>query len=455
MIDTASFKVAYQGRWFRERPEPRAIVQDLERAGILHDYFLYERQGKARIGCNCLAKVTVTADSVELEHAGVTTRSEPVTDPFKQVESLLHTLPLSNWTAHGFVAFDISKFYYDYPRTIAGPLLQFVIPSFEIRITAEAVTILAVDGPGTDLDLGTIADLIAHPSVGTKPEPKPPTLAFQDRADYCDKVGALTRAIRNDVLQKAILSRCVQVPGRMDLLGTYAASSLVNNAHRSYCFRMGDVGGVGFSPEILLECQGNGRVSTNPLAGTRPRGVDEKEDASIRGELFTDPKEVKEHALSVLLAQEEIGSVCEKNSVRVHDFMEVKKFRCVQHLSSRVSGTLSPGRSLWDALRVLFPGVTVSGIPKAPALRWIGEMESEPRGIYAGAVGWVNSRGRADLAIAIRSAFQYGDTIHLNAGAGIVAESVPEREYVESVNKMNTMLSQIVMLNEQESDSTD
>jgi salicylate synthetase len=89
--------------------------------------------------------------------------------------------------------------------------------------------------------------------------------------------------------------------------------------------------------------------------------------------------------------------------------------------------------------------VTVSGIPKAPAVRWISEAENEPRGIYAGAVGWVDSRGRADLAIAIRSAFQYGNTCHLNAGAGIVAESVPEREFIESVNKMNTMLSQIVM----------
>ena len=237
----------------------------------------------------------------------------------------------------------------------------------------------------------------------------------------------------------------MHLPGPLDLLGTYASSSMVNNAHRSYCFRLGDVGGVGFSPEILMEANGRGRVATNPLAGTRPRGADEARDAEIRGELFTDPKEVKEHALSVLLAQEEIASVCDPASVRVHDFMEVKKFRCVQHLSSRVSGKLAPGRTLWDALRVLFPGVTVSGIPKAPALRWISESEAEPRGIYAGAVGYVDERGRADLAIAIRSAFQYGRTVHLNAGAGIVAESKPDFEYIESVNKMNTMLSQIVL----------
>ena len=440
-----AFKVAYQGQWFRERPEPRAIAEDLARAGIVHDYFLYEKQGEARIACNSLARVSVAEDRVRLEWEGGETRSEPAGDPLKQVESFLGSLPLSHWTAYGYVGFDVSKYYFRYPRTIDRPLLQFVIPKFEIRITADSVSVLAVDGPGADIDLEAIAELIAHPNHGASPTPTPPVLEFHDRQDYCGQVEALTRAIRDGVLQKAILSRCVRVPGSMDILGTYASSSLVNNAHRSYCFRMGDVGGVGFSPEILLEGRGRGRVATNPLAGTRPRGADATEDASIRGELFTDPKEVKEHALSVLLAQEEISSVCTRDSVRIHDFMEIKKFRCVQHLSSRVSGTLRPECTLWDALRVLFPGVTVSGIPKAQALRWIGEVESEPRGIYAGAVGWVDGRGRADLAIAIRSAFQYGNHLHLNAGAGVVAESVPEREYVESVNKMNTMLSQVVM----------
>jgi salicylate synthetase len=258
-------------------------------------------------------------------------------------------------------------------------------------------------------------------------------------------VETLTGAIRAGALQKAILSRCARVPGALDLLGTYTASAQVNNAARSYCFRMDDVAGVGFSPEILLESDGRGLVTTNPLAGTRPRGADEREDEGIRGELFTDAKEVKEHALSVLLAQEEIASVCEPDSVRVYDFMEVKRFRCVQHLSSRVSGRLSPGKTLWDALGAVFPGVTVSGISKARALQWISDLEPEARGIYGGAVGWIDSSGRSDLAIAIRSAFQYGNTVHLNAGAGIVAESMPEREYIESVNKMNTMLSRVVL----------
>ena len=125
--------------------------------------------------------------------------------------------------------------------------------------------------------------------------------------------------------------------------------------------------------------------------------------------------------------------------------MEVKKYRCVQHLSSRASGQLRPGNQVWDALKVLFPGVTISGIDKRTALDWINRLEDEPRGIYSGGIGWVNSHGESDLAIAIRSVYQYGSEIYLNAGAGIVAESVPHNEYIESVNKMNTMLTNLVL----------
>ncbi len=137
--------------------------------------------------------------------------------------------------------------------------------------------------------------------------------------------------------------------------------------------------------------------------------------------------------------------MCIDGSTRVLDFMEVKKYRTVQHLSSRVTGQLRPGNTLWDALKALFPGITVSGIGKTEALAWIDQLEDEPRGIYAGGIGWVDSSGAADLALGLRSIFQYGDTICFNAGAGIVGESRPEFEYVETMNKMRTMLNYLVM----------
>jgi len=448
-LESRAFRTFHGKRRPQGRPDPRAVAEELVRAGVMHDYFLYERQGEARIAGDCLAKVTVASDRVSLEWDGVQLHSEPAGDPFKQVESLLHSLPIPHWTAFGYAAFDLAKYYHPYSQAIKRPLLQFCVPRFEVQIGPGGVGLHGGDDPDVAEKIRNVVDRISHSGRGTTPSPTPPTLTYGDRLDYCDKVKTLTTAIREGALQKAILSRCASLPGSMDLLGTYGASGLVNNAARSYCFRMGDIGAVGFSPEILLEADGRGLDTTNPLAGTRPRGTDSAEDLRMWGELFRDSKEVKEHALSVLLVQEEMGSVCSPETVRIYDFMEVKKFRCVQHLSSRVSGRLDSERTLWDALRVLFPGVTVSGISKSAALRWISDMEDAPRGIYGGGIGWVDSRGRADIAIAIRSAYQYGDTIHLNAGAGIVAESVPEREYVESVNKMNTMLSQIVLTDEQ------
>ena len=246
-------------------------------------------------------------------------------------------------------------------------------------------------------------------------------------------------------MHKAIIARSLKLAGELDILGTYVLAGKTNNCARSYCFNLGDIGAVGFSPETLMEVDCNGFVVTNPLAGTRPRGVSIEEDIKFSNELFTDAKEVKEHALSVWLAQDEIAAVCIPDTVKILNFMEVKKYRCVQHLSSRVGGQLKPDNTLWDALKVLFPGITVSGINKEKALEWIDRLESEPRGIYAGGIGWVNSQGEADIAIALRSVFQYGNCLHLNAGAGIVAESVPENEYVESVNKMNTMLNNLVL----------
>ena len=156
-------------------------------------------------------------------------------------------------------------------------------------------------------------------------------------------------------------------------------------------------------------------------------GISLEEDTRLKGELFTNGKEVKEHSLSAWSAQNEITSLCTPESVKIFDFMEVKKYRCVQHLSSRVGGQLLPGNTLWDALKVLFPGITVSGIEKQEALEWIDRLEDEPRGIYAGGIGWIDSNGTADIALAIRSVYQYGNKIHLNAGAGIVSVKTTEK----------------------------
>jgi salicylate synthetase len=425
------------------RPAPHQLAAALIGGGALRDdFFLYAGRDAVRLAGNWLASATVLHDRVTLEHDGRVASFKLERDPLAQVERLLGSLAKPDWTAYGYLAFDLARFYFpSYQQSYHGPLLRLGIPGLEVVLQREQAQIRAAEDP--DKVSALIRGAAGAPAVSVTPTPV--TLRDDDRDAFCKRVATLVAAIRAKKLEKAILSRRRSFPGQMDFLKTYNAAAHANPAARSFCFRLDGVGAVGFSPEVLLKGNGRGHVVTNPLAATRPRGSSPAEDDHLRAELFQDAKEVKEHAISVLLAQEELRSVCRQESVRVARFMDVKRFRFVQHLSSYVGGELAAGRSAWDAIRAVFPGVTVSGIPKPEALHWIGELEGEPRGVYGGAVGFVDSRGALDLALAIRTVFQYGDTFQLAAGAGIIAESQPEREYVESVMKMNTMAGQVVL----------
>lgn len=417
--------------------EPLVVLNNFQKAGLLDRYLLYEGEGEVRIAIGEYIKIAVSRDRIEM--SGKETNSQPIRDPFKQVEEMLNALPLEHWTAYGYVSFDMASFYSSYSKQSQNELLYLIIPEIELIFVPEGIccrSIEAIDEIGTLLTNAVKLPTYTATSV---------SIDFSDRQDYERRVEELIAAIKAERLQKAIISRTVKYSGELNILGTYTIANQANNAHRSYAFDLGKVKGVGFSPETLMKATDGRWVVTNPLAGTRPRGETPEEDLRFYAELFADAKEVKEHALSAWLAQQEIASVCLPNSVGVFNFMEIKKYRCVQHLSSRVGGLLQPDRTLWDALKVLFPGITVSGIDKQEALHWIDRLEDEPRGLYAGSIGWVSDNGRADFALAIRSVFQYGDIIHLNAGAGIVAESVPGNEYIESVNKMNTMLANLVV----------
>lgn len=419
---------------------PIIVLQNLLESGVISDYILYQEPDEVRIAGNILFKISVSFEAVSLEDTEKKL-SVPISDPFKQVESLLASLPIRDWTAYGYIAFDIVRFYSSYSKAIQQPLLCFIVPETEIHITRQKVKIKSIKS------LDKIKKLLSVNSQLTEFVPTPISINVTDneRECYQSKVDVLIQAIQAGKLQKAILSRYVKIKGDLDVIKTYIAGTKVNNSARSYCLNIGDVRAVGFSPEILMQIDNQGFVITNPLAGTRRRGENSQEDARLYSELFTNAKEVKEHALSVELAQQEIAKLSVPGTVKIFDFMQVKKYRYVQHLSSRVSGQLKSEKTLWDALAVLFPGITVSGIDKSEALEWIARLEDEPRGIYAGAIGWINSTGLVDLAIAIRSIYQYDDWIYLNAGAGIVAESLPEEEYMESVNKMNTMLCCLVL----------
>ncbi|MBI4785225.1 MAG: chorismate-binding protein [Oscillatoriophycideae cyanobacterium NC_groundwater_1537_Pr4_S-0.65um_50_18] len=438
MYQVAHHSIAYHELFVPVQRDPQTLLKNLLDIGLFSTYMLYHSENEIRIAGNALYTISVNSETISCDSAGQV-HTQSVTNPFKQVEMALASLPIADWTAYGYVGFDIARFYSPYNKAIQQPLLHFLIPETELHITSKGIHIRSVKSLTKILEALSIdrplRDYVAMP----------PEVNFTDREHYQTQVGELIQAIQSGQLHKAIIARSVKVNGLMDVLGTYCLGSKNNNAARSYCFQFEDVSAVGFSPEILMTVDANQFVVTNPLAGTRPRANNLEQDQQFNRELFTDAKEVKEHALSIWLAQNEMSEFCLPHTVGVFDFMQVKQYRWVQHLSSRVGGQLQSGKTLWDALTVLFPGITVSGIDKQQALEWINRLEQEPRGIYAGGIGWVNSRGMADIAIAIRSAYQYGDAVYLNAGAGIVAESIPENEYLESVNKMNTMLTNLVL----------
>ena len=189
----------------------------------------------------------------------------------------------------------------------------------------------------------------------------------------------------------------------------------------------------------------DGRVEVRPIAGTRPRGKTAADDDRLAAELLGDAKERAEHLMLVDLGRNDVGRVAAIGSVRVAEHMVVEKYSHVMHMTSHVVGELAPGRTWRDALRAAFPAGTLSGAPKIRAMQIIDELEPHPRGIYGGAVGYISYTGNLDLAIAIRTLVSRGDDVYVQAGAGIVADSVPELEHAECVNKARAVLRAVAM----------
>ena len=220
----------------------------------------------------------------------------------------------------------------------------------------------------------------------------------------------------------------------VDGIGLYRALRRVNPSPYLFFVRAPSFEVVGASPELLLQVEGD-RMTTHPIAGTRPRGATPADDARLAEELAADPKERAEHVMLVDLGRNDLGRVARPGTVRVSKYMEVERYSHVLHLVSHVEGRLAPGLDALDALRSVFPAGTLSGAPKVRAMQLIAAAERERRGLYGGAIGYLGYDGNLDTAIVIRSAVLKGGVAHLHAGAGIVARSVPEREFEETEHK--------------------
>ncbi len=241
-----------------------------------------------------------------------------------------------------------------------------------------------------------------------------------------------------DIMQVVLAQRMAQ-PFPASPLSLYRALRSVNPSPYMFYYDMGDHHVVGASPEILVRLEGDS-VTVRPIAGTRPRGKTQKQDAELAEELLADPKELAEHLMLIDLGRNDIGRVAQYGSVKLTEKMIIERYSHVMHIVSNVEATLKQGLKAMDVLRATFPAGTVSGAAKVRAMEIIDELEPSKRGIYAGAVGYLGFNGDMDLAIALRTAVLKDGMLYVQAGAGIVADSVPESEWQETQNKARAVL---------------
>ena len=251
-----------------------------------------------------------------------------------------------------------------------------------------------------------------------------------------EKVKEYIRA--GDVFQ-VVLSQRMSVPFRARPVDVYRAVRALNPSPYMYFLDLDGTQVVGSSPEILVRVQ-DGEVTVRPIAGTRPRGAGAAEDHALETELLADPKERAEHLMLIDLGRNDVGRVAEPGSVRVPDRFLIERYSHVMHIVSNVRGKLAGTRDCFDAFRATFPAGTLSGAPKIRAMEIIEELEPVRRGVYGGAVGYFGFDGAMDTCIAIRTMLIRNDTVYLQAGAGIVADSDPEREHAECLNKARGLL---------------
>ena len=259
------------------------------------------------------------------------------------------------------------------------------------------------------------------------------------REEFIEKVKRAKEYILAGDIFQVVLSQCLTKKTGLHPFEVYRSLRSLNPSPYMYYLDYGEIQVVGASPEPLVRLTGE-LVESKPIAGTRPRGKNEAEDIELEKDISNDEKERAEHTMLVDLARNDLGRICRPGTVEVSNFMKVEKFSHVMHLVSEVKGKIQPDKDAFDVLEACFPAGTVSGAPKVRAMEIIDELEPNYRGPYAGAVGYIGFNGNMDTCITIRTIIFKGDQAYIQAGAGIVADSIPEMEYKETLNKSKAML---------------
>ncbi len=331
---------------------------------------------------------------------------------------------------------------YDHWRQRVTLISNVVVPEGADSVTInrlydeamDAIAELAADGANSLAE-----PLMDPPDVDDQP---PEAVSTMGEKRYCDAVDAAREHILAGDIFQVVLSQRFDVELDAEAFDLYRVLRQVNPSPYMYFVRHGDLEIVGGSPEPLVQLL-DGRVVSRPIAGTRKRGTTDEHDRRLAAELLEHPKEIAEHVMLVDLARNDVGRVVEFGSLQIDEMMTLEKYSHVMHLTSQVSGSLAEGRTPIDVLRATLPAGTLSGAPKVRAMEIIDDLEPVKRGPYGGVVGYLDFSGNVDTAIAIRTMLVSGNRASIQAGAGIVADSVAEDEHLECQNKAKALLAAV------------
>lgn len=298
-------------------------------------------------------------------------------------------------------------------------------------------------------ELEALADLVRN---GVKAEENDGKLLSEvtplfSKEEYCAMVEKAKRHIHEGDIFQIVLSNRLSASFEGSLLNTYRILRTINPSPYMFYFAGTDVEVAGASPETLVKLE-DGVLHTFPLAGTRPRGKTEEEDRRLEAELLADEKELAEHNMLVDLGRNDLGKISKFGTVEVEKLRSIERYSHVMHIGSTVRGNIAEGYDALDAIEAVLPAGTLSGAPKIRACQLIGDLENNKRGIYGGAIGYIDFTGNMDTCIAIRIAYKKNGKVFVRSGAGIVADSVPEKEYEECLNKARAVLNSLTLAQE-------
>lgn len=404
------------------------------------------------------------------EWAGEGRKWQDSTDPLKEFQKILSQfkparIPLTepprfSGGAVGFLGYDMVRFMERLPERLTNDtgfndsvfmVPQLVLAHDNIKHTLQIIYWARLDGsPLDEIYKNAIEEIAQVRSRLLQGCPYPPDIITEttslepevERSVFEEDIKKAKEYIRSGDIIQVVLSQRFSGKNHIPLFEIYRALRCINPSPYLYFFQFGDESMAGSSPEILVRLT-NRHIELRPIAGTRPRGRDDAEDKRLEKELLADPKERAEHLMLVDLGRNDVGRVAKIGTVKVSELMHIERYSHVMHIVSNVTGELNEGLDMFHVLRACFPAGTVSGAPKIRAMEIIEELEHTRRGPYAGAVGYMDFSGNMDMAITIRTLCQKGDRLYLQAGAGIVADSDPAKEWEETINKGKALMKAI------------